>query len=120
MTTTENQSVDQEHAVSYKSVNPNSGATTRTFATMTDEQLDITLANAHRCFGTWKTATFAQRATVVAKAATLLRERADEFAALATTEMGKRISEARGEVAYSADILDYYSAASVVKRRNRQ
>jgi len=33
----------------------------------------------------------------------------DEFARLVTFEMGKRIDEARGEVALSAEILDYYA-----------
>jgi succinate-semialdehyde dehydrogenase/glutarate-semialdehyde dehydrogenase len=33
----------------------------------------------------------------------------DEFATLATLEMGKRIDEARGEVKFSGNILDYYA-----------
>jgi succinate-semialdehyde dehydrogenase/glutarate-semialdehyde dehydrogenase len=45
----------------------------------------------------------------VAKAATLMRTNIDEFAKLATLEMGKRIDEARGEVKFSADILAYYA-----------
>jgi succinate-semialdehyde dehydrogenase/glutarate-semialdehyde dehydrogenase len=36
---------------------------------------------------------------VAAKAAAILRERVDEFARPMTLEMGKRIDEARGEVA---------------------
>src|ERR1022692_293267 len=38
-----------------------------------------------------------------------MRERADEFAKPVTLEMGKLIAESRGEVALSADILDYYA-----------
>src|SRR4051794_38182352 len=36
-------------------------------------------------------------------------ERTDEFAALVTREMGKRIQEADGEVQLAASILDYYA-----------
>ena len=36
-------------------------------------------------------------------------EHVDDFAKLATQEMGKRINEARGEVRFSADILAYYA-----------
>ena len=36
-------------------------------------------------------------------------ERTDEFAALVTREMGKRIQEAGGEVQLAASILDYYA-----------
>ena len=38
-----------------------------------------------------------------------MRARVDEFARLVTLEMGKLIGEARGEVALSADIIDYYA-----------
>jgi succinate-semialdehyde dehydrogenase/glutarate-semialdehyde dehydrogenase len=38
-----------------------------------------------------------------------MHARVDEFARLATLEMGKRIDEARGEVQFSADILAYYA-----------
>jgi succinate-semialdehyde dehydrogenase/glutarate-semialdehyde dehydrogenase len=38
-----------------------------------------------------------------------MRERAEEFAKTATLEMGKLIAEARGEVALSADIIEYYA-----------
>jgi succinate-semialdehyde dehydrogenase/glutarate-semialdehyde dehydrogenase len=46
---------------------------------------------------------------VAAKAAAIMRARVDEFARPITLEMGKLIEEARGEVALSADIIDYYA-----------
>ena len=45
----------------------------------------------------------------VIKAARILRARAAEFAGLITLEMGKLIAESLGEVALSADIIDYYA-----------
>lgn len=45
----------------------------------------------------------------MAGAASKLRTNADYFAGLVTLEMGKLIAQARGEVALSAAILDYYS-----------
>jgi succinate-semialdehyde dehydrogenase/glutarate-semialdehyde dehydrogenase len=38
-----------------------------------------------------------------------MRARMDDFARPVTLEMGKRIDEARGEVALSADIIEYYA-----------
>lgn len=95
--------------MTYQSVNPSTGKTLQTFNVLTDTQLEAAIDTAATCFETWKHKTYAQRAVVVAKASALLHERADEFAQLATLEMGKRINEARGEVEFSADILAYYA-----------
>ena len=95
--------------MTYQSVNPCDGKTLKIFEQLTDEQLETALKTAATCFETWRRTTFAKRAAVVAKAAALLRARVDEFARPVTLEMGKRIDEARGEVALSADILDYYA-----------
>ncbi len=95
--------------MTYQSVNPSNGKTLKTFKVLTDTQLEAVIDTAATCFETWKKKTYAERATVVAKASALLHERADEFAQLATLEMGKRINEARGEVEFSANILAYYA-----------
>jgi succinate-semialdehyde dehydrogenase/glutarate-semialdehyde dehydrogenase len=95
--------------MAYQSVNPNNGKVLKSFDKLTDEQLEKSIAAAETCFQTWKHTTYAQRAEIVAKAATLMRQNVDEFARLATLEMGKRIDEARGEVKFSADILAYYA-----------
>jgi succinate-semialdehyde dehydrogenase/glutarate-semialdehyde dehydrogenase len=67
------------------------------------------VATAEACFPVWRKKTFAERAAVLSKAAAILRSRADEFAGLITLEMGKLFAESRGEVALSADIIDYYA-----------
>ena len=46
---------------------------------------------------------------MVSRAAEILRADVDRFARLVTLEMGKRISESRGEVQLTAEILDYYA-----------
>ncbi len=93
----------------YQSVNPYDGKVIKTFEEMTDAQLETAMKTAAKCFNTWRQTTFADRAVVVAKAAALMRERSDELARLMTLEMGKRFEEACGEVALSADIIDYYA-----------
>ncbi len=93
----------------YQSVNPNDGKVLRSFEEMTSAQLEQSLETAHTCFQTWKQTSYAERAKIVAKAAALMHEHVDDFAKLATLEMGKRINESRGEVKFSADILAYYA-----------
>jgi succinate-semialdehyde dehydrogenase/glutarate-semialdehyde dehydrogenase len=95
--------------MAYQSVNPNDGKVLRTFEELTSAQLEQSLKTAESCFQAWKHTSYAERAVIVAKAAALMQEHVDDFAKLATLEMGKRIDEARGEVKFSADILAYYA-----------
>ena len=95
--------------MAYQSVNPNNGQVLKSFEHLSNAQLEQSLAAAQTCFQTWKHETYAERAVIVNKAAALLHARVDDFARLATLEMGKRIDEARGEVKFSADILAYYA-----------
>ncbi|MFF0366437.1 aldehyde dehydrogenase family protein [Micromonospora sp. NPDC005087] len=50
------------------------------------------------------------RATVLHRAAALLRERAEAIARDLVSEMGKTLTEARGEVDKAADFFDFYAA----------
>ncbi len=95
--------------MSYQSINPFDGKTLKTFDTLSDSLLEGKLAAAATCFKTWKHKSYKERAVIVAKAAELMKTHVDEFARLATLEMGKRIDEARGEVKFSSNILDYYA-----------
>jgi len=99
----------ENHASAYQSVNPFTGKTVKTFEEMSHKQLKAAIDTAATCYETWKNKTYAERAKIVAKAAAILHERTDEFAKLATLEMGKRINEARGEVEFSSNILSYYA-----------
>ena len=95
--------------MAYQSINPNDGKLLASFEHMSPNQLDQALAAAETCFQTWKHTAYAERALIVTKAAALLHAHVDDFARLQTLEMGKRIDEARGEVAFSGDILAYYA-----------
>jgi succinate-semialdehyde dehydrogenase/glutarate-semialdehyde dehydrogenase len=98
-----------EPPAEYQSVNPFDGKTFKTFVSITNADLEQKIATAQACYATWRRKTYAERSAIVAKAAAIMHERRDAFARLATLEMGKRIDEARGEVAFSADILAYYA-----------
>ncbi|MDG3017016.1 NAD-dependent succinate-semialdehyde dehydrogenase [Speluncibacter jeojiensis] len=53
------------------------------------------------------------RAEILRRAYDLLIERTGEFAALITAEMGKPLAESRGEVAYGAEFLRWFSEEAV-------
>ncbi|RFA10311.1 NAD-dependent succinate-semialdehyde dehydrogenase [Subtercola boreus] len=50
-----------------------------------------------------------ERAEILRRAFEAVTERADDFALLMTLEMGKPLAEARGEVAYGAEFLRWFS-----------
>jgi len=95
--------------MAYETINPYNGKRIKQFAEHTDAEVEKAVAQAQTCFAVWRRKTFAERAAVLAKAALILRSRETEFANLITLEMGKLIAESRGEVALSADIIDYYA-----------
>ena len=95
--------------MTYQSLNPATGKLLKKFEELTDKELDAKIATAEACFKTWRHKTYAERATIVDKAAKLLHEQADKFARTMTLEMGKRIAEAKGEVEFSSQILTYYA-----------
>ncbi len=79
------------------------------FSDITTREYEQKLSQAQSCYETWRHTSYAERAAIIGKAAKLLHEQADEFARIMTLEMGKRISEARGEVEFSSRILAYYA-----------
>lgn len=95
--------------MTYQSINPNDGRVTKTFPDLSNDALDAAIGTATACYEVWRKKTYADRAAIVRKAASLMRARSEEMARYATLEMGKRIGEARGEVEFSAQILEYYA-----------
>ncbi len=95
--------------MTYQSVNPANGKLVQSFDEISDTVLETKLAAAAACYETWRNTSYAQRATIVAKVGELMHEQVDQLAHTMTMEMGKRISEARGEVEFSARILAYYA-----------
>jgi succinate-semialdehyde dehydrogenase/glutarate-semialdehyde dehydrogenase len=96
--------------MAYQSTNPYNGKVLQTFKPMDAAQLENALHQASECFNNdWQGKSYAERSTILARAATLMREQAQPLAELITLEMGKLIAQSLGEVALSANILDYYA-----------
>jgi succinate-semialdehyde dehydrogenase/glutarate-semialdehyde dehydrogenase len=95
--------------VPYRSVNPATGEVLNSFPEHTDEQMWSALAKADKAFRAWAARPFSERSKIIGRAAQILLEKKEELARLATLEMGKRISESRGEVELSASIMQYFA-----------
>ncbi|WP_434587381.1 NAD-dependent succinate-semialdehyde dehydrogenase [Streptomyces sp. A5-4] len=94
---------------SFATVNPYSGQALAKFPVIEGEEVDSRLETAGRAFDAWRKRPIAERAAVVGRAADLMKERKEQLAQIITLEMGKLISEARGEVELAASILEYYA-----------
>ncbi len=95
--------------MTYQSVNPFDNKLEKSFVDITDAQLEEKIARAQSCYEAWRHVSYAERAKIVHRASVLLHEQAEHFARIMTSEMSKRISEARGEVEFSSQILAYYA-----------
>ena len=71
--------------------------------------VELAVENAKRAFPGWAATDVEQRAHILAKAATLIEERASELAATLTAEQGKPLAEARGEINHLAHGVRYYA-----------
>jgi succinate-semialdehyde dehydrogenase/glutarate-semialdehyde dehydrogenase len=82
--------------------------------------VELAVATAKRAFPNWAATDVEQRAHVLAKAASLIDEHAADLAALLTSEQGKPIAEARGEVTHLAHGVRYYAEAATKVRGAHQ
>ncbi|CAA9522531.1 MAG: Succinate-semialdehyde dehydrogenase [NAD(P)+], partial [uncultured Thermoleophilia bacterium] len=57
----------------------------------------------------WRATPAVERARILRRAADLMLDRAGEIGALMTAEQGKPLAEAKGEVAYAAGFLEWFS-----------
>jgi len=69
---------------------------------------------ARRAAQTWRRASAAARSKALGDAAAAVEQRAAEITALTVREVGKPVSEARGEVARAVSILRYYAQLALL------
>ena len=75
------------------------------------EATDAAIARAREAFPAWRRVAPAERAALLRAVAARVREHAEELAQLESRNVGKPISDARGEVGMVADVFDYYAGA---------
>jgi succinate-semialdehyde dehydrogenase/glutarate-semialdehyde dehydrogenase len=97
-------------------LNPATEEVVDTVPNGTVEDVELAVATAKRAFPAWAATDVEQRAHVLAKAASLIEERASELAAILTAEQGKPLTEARGEVTHLAHGVRYYAEAATKVR----
>lgn len=97
-------------ANTFTSVDPSTAKPLATIYTTTPAQLDATVAAAQAAFEAWSQTPAPKRASILLKAASILRERNEALALTETLDTGKAWSETSTvDVVTGVDVLEYYA-----------
>lgn len=94
------------HAIS---INPANGEQIGHYAFESDSALQAALARAATGFRAWRSKPVAQRAQLLIVLAKALRDNSAAMANMITLEMGKPITQARGEIEKCAQLCEWYA-----------
>ena len=94
------------HAIS---VSPTTGETLSSVPWASEQQVDAAIALAEQGYRQWRNVSVAERAATLRNVGSAMRARGEALAQMISREMGKPIAQARGEVAKSANLCDWYA-----------
>ena len=89
-------------------VNPATGEVIATVPRMGAAETRRAIDSANAAWPAWRASTAKQRAVVLRKWHDLMLENADDLALILTTEQGKPLAEAKGEIQYAASFLEWF------------
>ena len=98
-----------QKAKSMRSINPFTQELISEFKEHSEQEVNNIITSTLQDWELWKNTSFDFRSEKMIKAASVLRRKKEELAQLITTEMGKRISEARAEIEKCAWVCEYYA-----------
>ena len=93
----------------FATVNPATGRRVRSYRTHSAAAVEAAVRRAHAAATKWRDTPVAVRGRLLRAAASILRARADAYAALITQEMGKPRAEAKAEVLKCAGACEFYA-----------
>lgn len=89
--------------------NPATGVLLATVPLCGARETSAAIAAAHRAFPKWAALTAGQRAQLLRRWFDLMNKHLEDLAVLLTSEQGKPLTEARGEIAYAAAFIEWFS-----------
>jgi succinate-semialdehyde dehydrogenase/glutarate-semialdehyde dehydrogenase len=92
-----------------ESTNPTTGEKIASYEETSPEELRAILERADEAFREWRRMSFEDRASLMRRAAAVLRERSKRYAILMAEEMGKPLPQGRAEVEKCAWVCEYYA-----------
>ncbi|MBS4103870.1 aldehyde dehydrogenase family protein, partial [Tsukamurella paurometabola] len=90
-------------------IDPSTGETVREVPAAGPAEIETVLERAESAYGEWRRAGFDERAKLLRAVGAELRRGIEDYAYVMTEEMGKPITEARGEVVKAAWAAEHYA-----------
>ncbi len=101
-------------------VNPATEAVVASVPAGSPEDVEVAVATAQQAFAEWSRTDVEKRAAILAKAADLIHDDAKALATTLTSEQGKPLAEAAGEVTHLAHGVRFYAEAATKVRGSYQ
>ena len=98
-----------DNGATFEVRNPATGEIIATVPLMGTAETHRAIDAANAAWPAWRAATAKQRATVLRKWHDLMLDNADDLATILTTEQGKPLAEAKGEIQYAASFLEWFA-----------
>ena len=96
--------------MAYQTIYPYTNEVLQTYDNASDADLEKALATGHDLYKQWRAdGGLSERKAILHKVADLLRRDVDSYAETMTKDMGKLLTEAKGEVELCAEIADYFA-----------
>jgi succinate-semialdehyde dehydrogenase/glutarate-semialdehyde dehydrogenase len=100
---------DSDNAETFAVENPASGEVIGQVASCGRDETRRAIAAAEAARPAWQAKTAKERAQLLRKLFDLMMEHQEDLAQILTAEQGKPLSEARGEIAYSANFIEWFA-----------
>jgi succinate-semialdehyde dehydrogenase/glutarate-semialdehyde dehydrogenase len=100
---------DADNGATVNVVNPATGQTVGTIPHMGAAETARAIDAANRAWPAWRKKSAKERAAVLRKWHDLMLEHADDLALIMTTEQGKPLAEAKGEIGYAASFIEWFA-----------
>jgi succinate-semialdehyde dehydrogenase/glutarate-semialdehyde dehydrogenase len=101
--------IDADSGATLAVKNPATGATIAEVAKCGTAETRRGIEAAARAFGLWRQKTAKERAAILRKWFNLMMEHQEDLAQILTAEQGKPLAEARGEIAYGANYIEWFA-----------
>jgi len=100
---------DSHGGRSFKVLNPFNNEELEKVADFDAKDVEVAIDNAHETFKTWRKSTFKQRSALLKKIGDLMLKNKEELGLILTSEQGKPLSEATGEVGFAASFFHFFA-----------